>query len=153
MAQALLPIFPEGTTPINENLCFEKKDCIVAYFHYLMPVFSHEEDDIASFRMITAQFYINGHAKQIDIIKAFGVSKCSIMRAVKKYRVEGPRGFYTPRKSRGPAVLTSTVIDKAQELLYQGLTNPEIADKLEIKQDTLRKAIRAGRLHRPKKKQ
>jgi transposase len=51
-----------------------------------MPVFTHDEKDIASFRMITSQFYVNGIISQIDIINTFGVSKNSVKRAVKKYR-------------------------------------------------------------------
>jgi len=51
-----------------------------------MPVFVHDADDIASFRMITSQFCINGNAKQAEIIRAFGVTKISMKRAVKRYR-------------------------------------------------------------------
>jgi hypothetical protein len=52
------------------------------YFNGSMPVFSHDEDDIASFRMITAQFCANGNAKQAEIARAFGVPKISLERAV-----------------------------------------------------------------------
>ena len=36
----------------------------MTYFNRRMPVFVHAEGDIATFRMITAQFCINGNAKQ-----------------------------------------------------------------------------------------
>jgi hypothetical protein len=41
----------------------------VTYFNGHMPVFSHAETDIATFRMITSQFCVTGHVKQIDIIR------------------------------------------------------------------------------------
>ncbi len=105
MPQLQLPIFPEGVTHITAVLAFSKRDGQVTYFNGSMPVYIHEETDRASFQMITAQFCVNGNAKQMDIVRAFGVSKISLKRAVKRYREEGPRGFYTPRKRRGPAVL------------------------------------------------
>ena len=43
-----------------------------------MPMVSHAETDVATFRMITSQFCVSGHVKQSDIIRAFGVTpiKC-----------------------------------------------------------------------------
>jgi transposase-like protein len=102
--------------------------------------------------MITAQFCVSGNAKQAEIARAFGVPKISLKRAVKRYRAEGPRGFYAPRKRRGPAVLTPAVLAEAQQLLDEGLETAQVADRLGIKRDTLSKAVRAGRLHQAVKK-
>jgi len=124
----------------------------VTYFDGSMPVFVHDEADVASFRMITAQCCINGNAKQAEIVRAFGVTKISLKRAVKRYREEGPKGFYTPRKGRGPAVLTPVVVAEAQQLLDEGLEPSEVADRLDIKRNTFSKAVRSGRLHKPVKK-
>jgi len=65
--------------------------------------------------MITAQFCVNGNAKQAEISAVFGIPKVTVKRAVKRYREEGPWGFYTPRKPRGAAVLTAEVIKKTQK--------------------------------------
>ena len=152
MPQIQLPIFPEDVTHITPLLAFSKQDGRVTYFSGSMPVFVHDEDDLASFRMITAQFCVNGNVKQADIVRAFGVTKISLERAVKRYREEGPKGFYTPRKRRGPAVLTPAVLVEAQQLLDEGLEPSEVADRLGIKRNTFSKAVRAGRLHKPVKK-
>jgi transposase len=152
MPQIQLPIFPQGVTYITALLAFSKQDGRVTYFNGSMPIFVHEEEDVDSFRMITAQFCVNGNAKQADIVRAFGVTKISLKRAVKRYREEGPKGFYKPRQRRGPAVLTAVVLEQAQQLLDEGLDIPEVADRLGIKRDTLRKAVRAGRLHKAVKK-
>ena len=152
MPQIQLPLFPHGVTPITDVLAFSKENGRVIYFNGSMPVFAHEEDDLASFRMITAKFCVNGNATQAQIIRAFGVSKISLKRAVKRYRSEGPKGFYQPRKRRGPVVLTPAVLAEAQQLLDEGLEPTQAAERLEIKPDTLSKAIRAGRLHRAEKK-
>jgi transposase len=152
MPQIQLPFFPDGVTPITALLAFSKQQGRVTYFNGSMPVFVHDEQDIDSFRMITAQFCVNGNTKQAEIARAFGVPKISVKRAVKLYREAGPKGFYARRKSRGPAVLTPAVLEQAQQLFDEGLETPQVADQLSIKCDTLSKAVRAGRLHKPTKK-
>ena len=152
MPQLQLPIFPRGVTEITALLAFSNEGGRVTYFNGSLPVFVHDEEDHASFQMITAQFCVNGNAKQMDIVRAFGVSKISLKRAVKRYREEGPKGFYQPRKRRGPAVLTVAVLAQAQQLLDEGWEPAEVADRLDVQRDTLSKAVRAGRLHKPVKK-
>ncbi len=152
MPQVQLPWSPEGVTHITPMLAYCRQDGRITYFNGNMPVFSHDETDRDSFRMITAQFCESGNAKQSDIARAFGVSPISVKRAVKRYRKQGLKGFYDQRKTRGPAVLTPPVLEKAQQLLDEGLEAPEVADRLGIKRDTLSKAVRAGRLHKRAKK-
>jgi len=148
----VLPIFPEGATHITPMLVVVAENGCVTYFHGTLPVFTHDVDDIHTFHMITSQFCCTGSAKQSDIVRAFGVTKISVSRAVKRYREKGPGGFYTPRVSRGPAVLTPTVMAEAQRLLDEGSSIPEAAETLEIKRNTLAKAVRAGRLHTAQRK-
>ena len=152
MPQILLPIFPPGVTEINNELAFEKRDGRIYYFNRLLPVFSHDEQDLRTFRLITAQFYVNGAATQAEICRAFGVPPISVKRAVKIYRAKGPAGFYAPRPTRGAAVLTAPVLAETQQLLDEGLAVQEVAERLGLKKDTLSKALRAGRLRQLKKK-
>ena len=76
----------------------------------------------------------------------------SVKRAVKTYRATGPRGFYGPRATRGAAVLIDAVVVEAEELLAEGASEAEVAEKLALKPNTLHKAIRAGRVRSPLKK-
>ena len=134
MIQALLPIFPKETTRINDILAFQKKDNQVYYFNATMPIFSHAEDDIASFYMIASQLYINGNCKQVEIVKAFGVTSISVKRGVKKYREEGLAGFFTKLvRQNKPRVLTPEVIENAQKLFNDGKSRTEITEELSIK--------------------
>jgi transposase len=91
-------------------------------------------------------------AKQSDIIRAFGVTPISVKRSVKTYREKGAKGFYAPRVTRGAAVLVDSVVAEAEELLADGAGDAEVAEKLGLKLNTLQKAIRAGRVRRPAKK-
>ena len=70
MPQIQFPFFPAGVTHITPLLAFSQQDGRVTYFNGSMPVFVHEEADVASFRMITAQFCVNGNAKQAEIVRA-----------------------------------------------------------------------------------
>jgi hypothetical protein len=114
MPQLHLPMFPNGVIHITEQLAVMKKDGAVTYFNGHMPVFSHGENDINTFRMITSQFCVNGAAKQSDIIRTFGVTSISVKRSVKTYREKGPKGFYAPRVARGAAVLVDSVVAAAE---------------------------------------
>ena len=146
MPQLQLPIFPQGTTHITSLLAFERTEERVTYFYGMLPVFSHDVSDLPSMRMITSQFCVNGHAKQAEIVRAFGVAAITVKRSVQRLREEGTRGFYRERKTRGAAVLTQSVITRAQALFDEGKTVEEVAGCVELKRDTLKKAVRAGRL-------
>jgi hypothetical protein len=152
MAQLQLPVFPAGVTQLSLDLGVSCRDGRVSYFYGTLPVFIHGEEDVKSFRMFTSQLYLEGKIKQADLVRVFGVSAISVKRAVKLYEAAGPGGFWRARPTRGPSVLTAEVLKQAQELLDQGRTLREVAAQLEVKYDTLRKAVRAGRLHEAVKK-
>jgi hypothetical protein len=139
-------MFPSGVTHITDQLAFRKENGQVIYFNGHMPIFSHAENDAASFRMITSQFCVNGHVKQADIIRTFGVTSISVKRSVKTFREKGARGFYAPRPVRGPAVLTDDVVAKAEDLLAEGGDISDVAEKLGVKKNTLQKAVRARKV-------
>ena len=147
MAQMVLPIFPEGMTMITPVLGFEKRDGQVYYFHGSIPIFTHAENDVKSFRMFASQLAVNGNCKQMDIVRAFGIPPITMKRCVKLYREKGPSGFFEKRKSvKQPRVFTPEVLAKAQALLDQGKTRQEVAEELQIKPDTFYRAIHSGKL-------
>ena len=149
MPQALLPLIPDGATQVNDRISVVQQQGQWTYFCGIHPVFEHGEEDRASFRMFSAQLVCQGSCRQSEIIQTFGVSKNSVKRSVKKYRDEGIESFFRPRRPRSSNVLTPQVVARAQELLYRGGSPSEVADELEIKRDTLRKAINQGRIQGP----
>ena len=152
MAQLQLPVFPAGVTQLSPDLGVSCRDGRVSYFYGTLPVFTHEEKDVKSFRLFTSQLYLEGKVKQADLVKVFGVSAISVKRAVKLYEAEGAGGFWRARPTRGPSVLTAEVLKQAQEQLDQGRKLQEVAAQLGVKHDTMRKAVRAGRLREAVKK-
>ncbi len=152
MPQTLLPMFPAEVTAINEVVAFAKREGTVYYFQGMLPVFSHAEADRASFRMYASQLVCHGHCTQAELVRAFGISTISMKRYVKQYRQEGIAGFFKPPAARRPRVLTAAVCQQAQALLQAGQERQAVAQALGLKGDTLRKAIKAGRLVEPIKK-
>jgi transposase-like protein len=119
------------------------------YFYGAQPLFQHPENDRCSFRMFTAQLICLGACRQVDIVRAFGVAKNSVIRSVTKYRAGGVNAFFAPRATRGASVLTPEVTAQAQQLLGAGWSAKEVAEQLGLKPDTLRKAIQHGQLTKP----
>ncbi len=150
MPQMQLPIFPFGVEYITNDLGFMQLDGEVTYFVGHLPVYRHAVDDLPSFRMITSQFVVTGCARQVDIARAFGIPAVNVKRAVKKYREEGPAGFYAPRRGRGPAVLTQEVVTELESLLDGGLSKADAVRQLGLLANTVNKAIREGRVRERK---
>jgi predicted transcriptional regulator len=152
MPQLQLPIFPDGLISITEDLAFQREDGKVVYFHGLMAVFQHDETDLKSFRMFTSQLIANGTVRQRDIVQAFGVPLATVKRYMKVHREQGTAGFFRSRRRRSASVLTPEVKQRAQTLLDEGKSVPEVSLAVSVAGNTLHKAIGAGRLHESKKK-
>jgi len=152
MPQLQLPVFPDGLTTITEDLAFQRKDGKVVYFHGLLPIFHHDEKDLRTFRMFTSQLIANETVRQQDIVQAFGVPLATVKRYMKVHREQGGAGFFRQPRRRSGNVLTAEVKERAQALLHEGKSVPEVSREIGVAGNTLHKAIQAGRLHALKKK-
>lgn len=104
------------------------------------------------FRLTVAQLIDTGNCRACEIIKAFGISKSSIDRAVRRLREEGAEAFFRRRSRRGTGtVMTPDVLRRAQQMLNSSDSRRTVADELEIPYGTLVKAIQDGRLHGPER--
>ena len=152
MPQVQLPLFPSGTTVINEALAYERREDQVVYFNGHLPVFTHRTEDLASFRLFTTQLIVNGTATQGQIVRAFGVSMTTVKRGCRRYRERGAAAFFkAPTRRRGTR-LTPERLAEAQRLLDQGQRVPQISVAWGILPSTLHKALKDGRLRGVKKK-
>jgi transposase len=150
MPQLQLPIFPTGVTEINTRIAVESKEGRVCYVYGHLPVFQHEETDVRSFRMFTSQMIETGTVKPREIVETFGVPMVTVKRYMKVYREHGAKGFYeTKPRHSSASKLKGETLERAQQLLDQGQSIPEVAEELNVLGNTVHKAIRAGRLRRP----
>ena len=147
MPQRILPLIPRGATQINGLVSVWRDNESWTYFLATHPIYSHRKTDQRMFRLITSQLIDAGACRQVDIQRAFGVSKSSVIRSLNKLRSGGAEAFFVQRRGRsGGKVLTSEVLEKAQRLLDQGYRRSDAAQQLDVKYDTFRKAINDGRL-------
>jgi len=154
MLQQILPLIPPGATKINGLLSVWRDEERWTYFMGTYPIYSHAATDQRMFRLITSQMIDSGACRQVDVITTFGVSKSSVIRSVNKLRKAGAEAFFLRRRGRrGSKVLTPELIEKAQRLLDEGYTRSDVAQELDVKYDTLRKAINDGRLWESKHKE
>jgi transposase-like protein len=152
MPQLQLPLFPAGSVQLTPDLAVVCQQGEITYFYGSLPVFRHRQDDLKSFRFITSQLCVQGHVRQSELMRVFGVSKDSLKRSVKCYRQHGPGGFWRTPQRRGASVLTPEVLGQVQTALDAGESLSQIARARQLRYNTLNKAVHAGRLHRPVKK-
>lgn len=152
MPQVQMPLFADGTTPINQELAFARQGEQVVYLNGHLPVFTHGANDLASFRLFTTQLIVNGTATQGEIVEAFGVSITTVKRCCKRYRERGAAAFFKAAERREGRRLNAQRLAQAQALLDEGLGVSEISRQLGILPTTLHKAIDDGRLKQFKKK-
>jgi hypothetical protein len=152
MPQVQLPIYPAGSVEINRDLACRTEGERVIYYNGHLPVFTHAQNDLASFRLFTSQLIVQGSATQGQVAKAFGVPLVAIKRATKVYRQRGPAGFFVPKARREGSKLTTEKLEEARALLLQGYSLVVVSRQTGVLTDTLRKAIAAGRLPPVKKK-
>ena len=147
MKQGLLPLIPFGSTPINNNFSVFKDDDTITWFYCGMPVRAHSASDRNYSRLQIAESITCGCFTQAEIVRAINVSKKTVSQALARYRADGPSAFFhsAPRRVKGRA-LTPEKIAEAQRLLDEGMSRLDVSKALEIKKDTVVKAIKHGRL-------
>jgi len=152
MPQVQLPMFPAGSAEINRDLACRTEDDRVVYFYGHLPVFTHHKEDLASFRMFTSQLIVQGTATQGHIARTFGVPLITIKRSTQLYRSRGPAGFFVPKARREGSKLNAAKLAEARRLIEAGQPLAVVSRQTGVLIDTLRKAIKAGRLPAPKKR-
>ena len=87
---------------------------------------------------------------RVKINKVFKLNPINMKRWTQKFITGGPGSFYRKERAYTPknSVLTEPVIQKVQSLLNEGYGLSKIGKELNLKADTLRKAIGAGKLYR-----
>ena len=146
MPQVQLPMFPAGSVEINRDLACRTEGEQVIYYNGHLPVFTHAQSDLASFRLFTSQLIVQGSATQGQVARAFGVPLVAIKRGTKLYRDRGAAGFFVPKPRREGTKLDAEKLEQARALLVQGHPLAVVSRQTGVLTDTLRKAIGAGRL-------
>jgi len=145
--ELLLPIFPKDTILITSTIGVFEQDNFIFYLQSGLPIYSHPKESLDHFRFFTAKLVTLGRCRQVDIVRAFGVSADSVARSVKLYREKGELGFFGPdgRKGKAHKMLPERKV-RIQKSLDKGLSVNSIAKKEKISEGTIRYWIKKGEL-------
>lgn len=149
MQQLIMPLIPSGATEINEKVSIFEEASMIHYFVFGVPIFEHHIKDRTGLKIAIGMLVNKGYCRNCEVVKHFAVSKSSVKNWVRRYSEKGVSAFSVSGKISTSPVLTEPVKAKAQELLNDGLSRSEVAKILNIKYDTVRKAIKDGRLSEP----
>jgi hypothetical protein len=149
MPQLLLQGFPVGAIRIGTTLSVLRKDGTTTYFVGADNYFSHRDTDLASRRYAIAMLIHNGHVRPCEVeASALGIAHRTVMNWMTQLADRGPSSFFEPRVQRGESVMTPEKAAECGRLLDGGTTMATAARIAGVKDSTLRKAVKTGRVHR-----
>ena len=139
-----LPFSPPDSTPIGDRYAMQTHDGFTYYFVNLEPVDCHPADDRRAILLRAARLHVVSGIRQADIMRAFGLSRPTLARAVKRFRDDGEDAFFAPRRGRGRTVVDAEMAAEAAELLGSGMSGSACARRLGIPVSTFNENRRAG---------
>ena len=86
-----MPLIPDGATRVSDVVSVVRQDGKVIYLVGTQGLLCHDENDHRSFRLYTAQLIDQDACRQIDVARAFGVTKSSLARASRHFVRAVPR--------------------------------------------------------------
>ncbi len=145
--QLQLPLFPLDTKLISTCLGVYKKDGIVQYIANGLPVFSHAEEDLQSFRYITSNFILQGLCRQSEVSSCFCIPIDSIKRSLKKLSELGESAFFSTENRHGYChKIRGAVLVTIQKKLDAGMSVNATAKSEKLSEGSIRYAITKGYL-------
>ena len=145
--QLFLPMYPQSTKMLSNNVGVFELEGIVNYIANGMPIYSHGKDDLSSYRYITSNLIDKNLVTKREVVKFFGVSEISVSRYYKKFKERGANAFFGFTSSEKKCYkLLGELLKRVQEKLDKGMSNYKIAIEEDISEGTIRYALQQGRL-------
>jgi hypothetical protein len=149
MPQLMLQGFPDGAIRIGPVVSVLKKAASVTYFVGSDNYFSHSTTDAAGQRLAISTLIANRHVRACEVETShLGIPRRTLMNWSRQLDDKGPGSFYMPRCGRGGAVMTPEKAIECARLLDEGNPISAVAGLTGVKDSTLRKALRGGRVVR-----
>jgi transposase len=152
--QHRFPLLPSDAEIVSEHLAVARCDGRITFFNASGPIFTCMEDDEESLRYAAVMFTEPrlGLATPIQIARAIDRHRSRVHEYRKQYREGGAKAIAVKQRGpRGASKLKGIRMARAQKFLNEGKSNRKVAKLVEVKEGTIRKAIREGRLVRPKR--
>lgn len=145
--QLQLPIYPFDTRLISPRLGVYQKDSLVQYIANGLPIYSHDVEDLQSFRFITSNFIKQGLCKSTEIASCFCIPVDSVKRYLNKLRNQGEAAFFSQQTRHGHShKIRGSVAERIQKKLDQGVSVNAIAKSEGLTEGSIRYAVKQGYL-------
>ena len=142
-----LPIFPVSTKLLSPTWGVFEKDDYVFYLHNGSPVYSHNKNDLQTFRFVTASLINNKSCSASDLEREFSVNIRNFQRYAKTLKDKGPDAFFNPQDERGKChKMTPAIIIDAQKYLDLGYSQKRTAKEINVNEASIRYHIKKGNL-------
>lgn len=135
-------LFPPTTIPINRRYALSAAGDLRVVFLEGQPVMEFHASDQAARDLVMVQLCAHGGLTEVEVARAFDVSRPTVSRARAKYALGGIEALLPKRGPRGPSKIKDykqrLMIDMARE----GRSKVEIASLLGVNESAVRKALR-----------
>jgi predicted transcriptional regulator len=132
---------------ISKCLGVYENDSIVQYIANGLPIYSHDSEDVQSFRFITSNFIKQGLCKSSEVSRCFCISVDSVKRYLNKLHKEGESAFFSEEKRKGYChKIRGSVLERIQKKLDKGRSVNSIAKEEGLTEGSIRYSIKQGYL-------
>jgi len=150
--QHRMPFLPSEAEFVSEHLAVARSEERITFYTASGPICTFRLDDEVALRfaavMLTdPELDLAGPGQ---IAHALGRHRSRIHEYTKRYREGGLEALEAKRRGpRGASKLKGIVLARAQKFLNQGKSNYEVARRVGVSEQTIRKGLRDHRLFRP----
>lgn len=151
--QHRMPFLPSEAEQVSVHLAVTRDDGHLTFVNASGPIFTCREDDEGSLRFAAAMLTEPslGLATPTEVAQVLGRHRSRVHEYRKRYQEGGAEVLEVQRRGpRGASKLKEDRVARAQTLMNEGQSNRQVAGSVGVSEGTIRKAIKEGRLSRPK---
>ena len=144
MSNLSLPIVPppSSTIPINRRFALGAEGDLRIIFLYGQPIMEFHTSDQAARDLMIVQLCEHGGVTEMEIARAFDLSRPTVSRAKSKYAEGGVEGLVPKMGPKGPTKIKDYKQQLMIEMAREGRSKVEIGAQLGVNESAVRKALR-----------
>jgi transposase len=140
----------DGRTVINRSLYYVDRAGVRVVFQWHEPLYRFSISDTLSMRFVAVHLRLGELATQEEVSRSFGHSVATQRRWEKRFQEQGLQGLEDKKSSGRPRSVPETCDFLLRKWFEQGITNAEMARRLQVSDTAIHRALaRLGLRRRP----
>ena len=131
----------DGRTPINRTLWFVDRAGARVVLHWHEPLYRFAVSDSLSMRYVAVHLRLGGLVTQEEVSQSFGHSVATQRRWEKSFQEHGLKGLEAKKSPGRPRSIPETCDSLLQNWFSQGITNAEMARRLNVTDSAIHRAL------------